>query len=403
MVSIPDALGIILERVPVRRTVDVPLAGAYGHVLAVGAVSDVDMPPFPKSAMDGFALRSSDVASAPARLRVVGTIAAGQVAVHPVGPGEAMKIMTGAPVPAGADAVQMVERTRSSGDDVEILESVTAGENVARQAEDLRRGDVALPAGTYVGGAEIGILASIGAATVTVYRAPAVSVLSTGDELCPVDGTPAAGQIRNSNGPTLAAMSRAERCSVVELGIARDERCALRELISRGLESDVLLVTGGVSMGEHDLVDGMLRELGVELHFESVKIKPGKPMVFGTSRSGTMVFGLPGNPLSSMVNFMLFVAPAIRTIRGLPKVEAARARARLTGRAKGDRRRPTYARAILTLAADGFTCEPVAWHGSADLPAFCRGNGLLEVPEGVAALEAGDTATVLFEETFLWR
>lgn len=404
MVSVTEARDIILSKLPERKVRQIPLHDALGHVLAIDIPSDIDMPPFDRSAMDGYALRAEDATSVPAVLRVVGSIAAGQMPDRLVGSGEAVKIMTGAPLPPGANAVQMVERTRSPrAGEVEILDPVAAGDNVARRAEDLARGDLALRAHTYLSGPEIGLLASVGRTEVPVFAPPRVAVLSTGNELVSADVVPGPSQIRNGNGPTLMAMARAERCTVDDLGIARDEPRHLRELVARGLEADLLVVTGGVSMGEHDLVDGIFRELSVTLHVESVKVKPGKPMVFGTSPRGSLCFGLPGNPLSCVVTFVLLVAPAIRALRALPKTLPARCRARLRKRVKGDKRRVSYVRCVLDLGTDGFTCEPVSWHGSADLVAFSRGNALVEVPEGCPSLEVGDMADVLFEETFLWR
>lgn len=396
----------VMGRLPGARTRTLPLAEAWGHVLAGDVKSDVDMPPFDKSAMDGYAVRASDTAGAPRTLRVGGSVAAGAMPAGALQPGEAWKIMTGAPLPPGADAVQMVERTRAAAEPgvVEILEGVAPGENVASRGEDMTRGSLVLAQGAHLGPAEIGLLAAVGQTDVKVFAAPRVAVLCTGDEIVPPDVTPAGAQIRSSNGPSLLAAAAWERCDTVDLGIVRDDPAALRERLAAGLEHDVLLCTGGVSMGEHDLVDRMLAELGVELHVESVAIKPGKPTVFGTHKGrGTLVFGLPGNPLSCLVAWTLLVAPAIRRMRRLPKPMPTRVRATVLGAVKGDRRRRCFVRGNLTLHQAGPQFEAVSFHGSADLPAYTRGNALLEIPEGRTRVESGETADVLLDDQFLRR
>lgn len=404
-VVLEHAQRAVMDALPSPRIASVPLAEACGHVVASEIKSDVDMPPFDRSAMDGYAVRARDTQPPPRPLTLVGEVAAGDPPGQSLGEHEAMRIMTGAPIPSGADAVQMVERTRLTVEGtVEILDALTPGQNVARRGEDLRTDMTVLALGTYLGPAEIGLLAAVGRTTIPIFAAPRVAVIATGNELVAATERPGPGCIRNSNGPALAAMARLERCSVTDLGIVRDEDDALRASIALGLEHDVLLLSGGVSMGAHDRVDALLRDAGVELLVESVAIKPGKPTVFGVKRDrGTLVFGLPGNPLSCLVAFTLLARPAIRRLRRIAKPFPARVRATVLGAVKGDRHRRTFVRGRLRAEGDGHAFEPLALHGSADLPAYTRGNALLEIPEGRHRVESGESAWVIYDEVYLER
>ena len=312
------------------------LDDALSRVLAGDVASDSDLPPFDRAAMDGYALRAEDVAGAPAALEVVGEVRAGQWPDLTVGPGQAVRIMTGAPVPPGADAVQQVEKTQPLDEfRVTILSAVAEGANVAPRGSEVRAGDVVLARGRVIDPAAIAVLASAGRARVRVARRPVVALLVTGDEIVEVSATPAPGQIRNSNGPAVAAQARLAGAEVRLLGVAPDRQDAIAEALRAGLAADVLVVSGGVSAGDYDLVEPALLELGATFLFTKVAVKPGAPLVFGR-RGATLVFGLPGNPVSAQVTFDLFVRPALLKMQGATVVS----RPRVDGRAPRRRQEP---------------------------------------------------------------
>jgi len=401
MISLDEALRQVLERVPQLAPVRMPLHEAASAWLVDPVTSDVDLPPADVSAMDGFAVRAEDTATDVADLRVVGEIQAGSDPCFEIGPGQAARIMTGAKLPAGADSVQMVERTRerSGGKQVEVQGPVERGMHVRRRGENIRRGDGLLAAGQRVGPSEVGLLASGGITELLVRRRPRVALLPTGDELVEPDVTPGPAQIRNSNGPALEALLRSEGAEVDYLGIVGDEPEALRARIAEGLGRDVLLVTGGVSMGLYDLATEALREAGVEIVFEKIAIKPGKPAVFGVRRTDsgtTLAFGLPGNPVSCMVLFRLLVAPALRRMRGAKKVVDVRATASLVGSVPPTARREAFHPARVTWCETGLVAEPVRHHGSGDLVAWREANGMIRLPADSGA-DAGDRVEVLLD------
>ena len=295
---------------------------ALGAVLGEEIVAPHSVPPFDNSAMDGFAVRAADVvdanADSPTALLISETIPAGHMATHRLGPGEAAKIMTGAPLPGGADAVVQSESTREEGSHVLVLEPVRPGRNIRRSGEDVARGDRVLAAGSVLGPAEIGLIASLGLPSIQVHRLPRVAIISTGSELVEVDQPLGPGQIRNSNSYSLRGQCQQLGIQATALGIVPDDYGATRELIEQGLAYDVLLTSGGVSVGEFDFVKEVQDELGVERRLWGVAMKPGKPLAFGV-RDGTLVFGLPGNPVSAMVSFELFVRPALLRLMGYRK------------------------------------------------------------------------------------
>ncbi len=353
--------------------------------------------------MDGYAVRSADCREAPARLLVVGEVAAGKVPERKVGPGEAMRIMTGAIVPERADGVVKVEWTRTlENDRVEVQEVVCPGDNIARKGEDLNIGDVALPASTFLAPAEIGLLASIGKSSVDVIGSPSVAVLATGTELVPAGEIPGPGEIRNSNGPGLMAAAEAAGGRPRDLGIGRDDPEELAAKVREGLNADILLVSGGVSMGRHDHTERILREAGVQFRFDCLAVKPGKPAVFGVCGS-CRVFGLPGNPVSSQVIFELLVKPAIRRMRGLHRILPHRVEATVLGNARGDRKRQAFVRGNLKLEQGRFRFYPLESHGSGDLPGYTGGNALLDLPPGRTSIQPGETGSILFDELFSQR
>ncbi|RMD89621.1 MAG: molybdopterin molybdenumtransferase MoeA, partial [Calditrichaeota bacterium] len=311
MIPVQQALEIILKQVPRLPVISVPIEKASGYVLAEEVYSDINMPPFNKSSMDGYALKAEDTQKTPAELQVVGFIPAGKYPDFKIQAGQAAKIMTGAPVPEGADSVQMVEKTEPIDDHrVQILESIETGKNISWQGEIIQEGQKVLSNGTFISPAVIGVLATVGKTNLAVIKKPSVSILVTGDELVPVNQKPGPGQIRNSNGFTLYHQ-------LLELGItaeiqeiAADNLDDLTAKIQKGLESDVLLITGGVSMGDLDLVEDVFTKLGLKIYFNKVKIKPGKPTVFARHKNA-VVFGLPGNPVSAATVFEVLVKPAL--------------------------------------------------------------------------------------------
>ncbi|MCS6851204.1 MAG: molybdopterin molybdotransferase MoeA [Gemmataceae bacterium] len=397
MLSVAEAQEIVLGHVrplaPVRRAVTPDLIGS---VLAEEVSSDLDMPPYDKAMMDGIAVRSADLPDGTGVLTIVDEITAGRVPIRALGPGEAARIMTGAPIPPGADAVVMVERLEPlDAGRVRVTDRPPRpGQNIIPRGRELRQGDVILPVGSVLGPVEFGLLATVGRTTVNVVPAPEVAVLATGDELVDADRSPGPGQIRNGNGPMLQAQVRSAGGLPRGLGIARDDPDELRPKIAYGLESPVLLLSGGVSAGKLDLVPQVLRDLGVTAHFHKVAMKPGKPLLFGTHPGGA-VFGLPGNPVSSLVCCELFVRPAIRRLRGEHDP-----RPRLIFAVLGEdfayaTDRPTYHPARLVLQDRGWVVWPVPWFGSADLRALAQANALAVFPAGDHRHRAGQPVEVL--------
>ena len=397
MITVEEAQSQVLARIGVLEAERVALMASLGRVLAEDVVSDIDIAPFDNSAMDGYALRAADVQGAseatPVVLEVVEHIPAGVAPSRTVGLLQASRIMTGAPMPEGADAVVMVERTRSSGGvagewgTVEVLAPVTVGENVRLRGEEVHAGDVVLSAGEVMGPAALGLAASVGAATVSVHRRPRIAVVCTGDELVDVTETPGPGQIRNSNAYALAGQVLMAGGEPHVLDIARDTEAETRVLLERAPEFDLMVSTGGVSMGDFDVVKSVLEEVG-ELDFWKVAMRPGAPQTFGTI-GGTPFFGLPGNPTSSMVGFEIFVRPAIRKMAGLTALVRPRVNATLVHdvRKKSDRR--YFLRARLTPAGDGFSVAVAGNQSSALLTAMHRGNCLMSLPEGESFVPAG--------------
>jgi molybdopterin molybdotransferase len=397
MSSVDEARGTIVERlVPLapRRT---PLSPAVlGRVIAEEVLSDVDQPPHDKALMDGYAIRGADLASGRATLEVVEEITAGRVPRNTINSGQAARIMTGAPVPKGADAVVMVEVTRAlEGGRVAIDDRPPfVGQHIMPRGRELRAGEVALSAGAILEPAALGLLAMLGKTQALIVPAPSVAVIPTGDELVEA-GTPLKeGQIRNSNGPMLMAMVSRAGASPTYLGIGRDEPLQLRTLIEEGLKADVLILSGGVSAGTLDLVPGILRDAGVTAHFHRVAMKPGKPVFFGTGPRGTAVFGLPGNPVSSLVCFELFVRPALRRLGGYPIPLPRPSPAVLAEDFRHRTDRPTYHPALLEDTPHGRQVRPVAWLGSPDLKALTQANALVVFPPGDALHQAGQTFDV---------
>jgi molybdopterin molybdotransferase len=396
MLSVDEAQSVVLQHAPPLPPATVPAThAALGLVLAEDVASDLDMPPYDKALMDGYALRSADPAGGRCALRVVEEVGAGQTPRVPVGPGQATRIMTGAPLPEGADAVVMVERTCPLGEDrVQVEDRVVPGQNVLPRGKEMRRGETVLAAGAVLRPQEFGLLATVGHSHVRVHPRPVVAVLATGDELVEAPQAPGLGQIRNGNGPMLQAQAARAGGAPRYLGIARDDRDALRALVAEGLQSPVLILSGGVSAGQRDLVPEVLQDLGVTAHFHKVAMKPGKPVFFG-SRKRTLVFGLPGNPVSSLVCFELFVRPALHRLGGHRDPLARTVRAALATDFVYETDRPTYHPASLEEGGCGWQVRPVPWFGSPDLRGLTRANALLVLPAGQTRGAAGESFPVM--------
>lgn len=393
----------VIEQVRSRRRALTPeavlLPESLGRVLAEPIHADRDFPPFPRSTRDGFAVRSVDLAQLPARLRVIGQVRAGGEFSGTVGVMECVEIMTGASVPSGADAVVMVEYTSERDGWVEVNRAVKAGDNVVPRGSEAHRGDLLLPADRRIRYGEIAMMAAVGKQTVSVYRKPRVAILPTGDEVVELDVTPGPYQIRNSNSYSLQAQVASAQAVPLPLGIAPDREDRLREMIAEGLRADLLLLSGGVSMGKFDLVEKVLAEFEAEFFFDGVAIQPGRPLVFGRARD-TFFFGLPGNPLSTMVTFELFARPALALLSGEPDAPLLFLRARL---GKDLRRKPGLT-AFLPAWLEGSYSDPVvsppvvspiAWKGSGDIASLNRANCYLVVPEEIEEIKAGEWASVL--------
>lgn len=405
LVPLEEAQQFVRDRCPPLEPVPMALADAWDCVAAEDCVATAPMPPFANTAMDGFAVRAADVAtassSAPVRLRVVETVLAGVAPMHPVSAGEATRIMTGAPMPDGADAVVMVERTSAAGDDaVDVADAVEAGTNVRAIGGDIQPGDVVVRARSVLTPARVGVLAEIGASAVRVYRKPRVGVLSTGDELVADGGPLAAGQIRDSNRPALLALVRSSGFEPVDLGLARDDETAIVEAIERGAATcDALVTSGGVSMGDVDLVKVILGQLA-DMRWMQIAIRPAKPFAFGiVERSDHVkvpVFGLPGNPVSSLVSFELLARPALKQMAGHVDLERPIVRAVVDAALP---RRPDgkthFARVVCAYDDDGrYHARSAGGQGSHQLAAMAAADGLAVLPDGDGA-NVGELVDVL--------
>jgi len=370
MLTVDQASELILRDVPTLKVIDLPLASATGSVVAEECASDLDMPPFDKSMMDGYAVRSTDAGP----LSVLEELPAGTLPTREVTSGTCTKIMTGAPMPTGADAVQQVEKTRRDGDRVTLLEPARAGQNIARRASDLKRGQTVLRAGHLLRPAEIGALAAIGKSRVRVFAKPRCAVLATGDELVPPDTRPGPGQIRNSNTSQIGAQVRALGLECDDLGIVPDDALAIRSAIRDGLQRDVLILSGGVSAGDWDLVLPALDAEGIKIVMHQVLIKPGKPFCFAPR-----VFGLPGNPVSSFVIFEVFVRPYLGRLMGAD-LSRPRIRATLESGSAKSIDRVQYLPANVRIEGGAPAAALVPWQGSADLFAVTKANAFVVVP-----------------------
>lgn len=402
MLPVAEALEIVLARTPALGTEPVALGECLGRVLAEDVVADVDLPPFDRSMMDGYALRAADVAAGETALELAGQVRAGQHEAPAVTPGRAVQVMTGAPVPPGADAVQQVEKTRAEPPRVVILAPVAPGQNIAPRGSETRAGDRVLEAGVTIDPPAIAVLASFGRSQVQVGRRPRVAVLVTGDELVDASERPRGAQIRNSNGYAVAAQAARAGALVVPLGVVPDDLERISEAVRRGLDCDVLVVSGGVSEGVYDLVEPALARFGVEIAFTRVAIKPGAPLVFGCRGRG-LVFGLPGNPVSAQVTFDVFVRAALLRLQGARLTSRPHVEAELLGPVRNRSRRAAYVPVRLAFVDGRWGARPLRSAGSADVVAHARANALAILGAEREQAEAGERVPALLLDNFLER
>ena len=397
MISVEDALKLILSTTPILGMEKVDIITALGRVIGEDIYSPSDIPPFDNSAMDGYAVKSEDTKGAsidhPAVLMVIEDLPAGYVAKGKIKKGEAIRIMTGAPLPQGADSVVMVEETEASGDKVKIFNEAGINQHIRKAGEDVKKGELVIPQGTVLRPAAIGMLASLKRSFVSVYQRPLVSILCTGDELVDVDGELKAGQIVSSNSYTLA--SQVNECGGIPLllGIARDRKDELEQKFREGLRADVIISSAGVSVGDYDLVKGVLQDLGMEMKFWKVAMRPGQPLAFGTI-GGKPTFGLPGNPVSSMVSFEQFVRPYLLKMQGHKKIFRPVIEAIWQEEFTKKTERKYLVRCIVSKKEGTYIASSTGEQGSGILKSMVLANGLAIFPEEKEVIRAGEKVKV---------
>ena len=406
MIAISEALQHISKQTSVVGTEKISLHDAVGRVLAEDILADMDLPPFDRSQMDGFALRSEDVSSTPVELNIAGESAAGHGWHHKIKKGQAVRIMTGAPVPAGANTVQKVELTseasfasdeaQQKNGKITILESIDAGKNIVRRGAEVKEGERVLTAGERITERMIATLAAFGCKKVKVAKQPKVSILTTGSEVVEIDETPGKDQIRNSNSVMIDVLTAAAGGKSKILPSTSDDLKEIKKVIKKAAKkSDIVVITGGVSVGKYDLTKAALVELNATIYFDRVRLKPGKPAVF--ARLGkSLVFGLPGNPVSAAVTFYLFVRKALLLMQGARESDLRRGTAVAGGPLKAARERDTYLPAKLEYSDDTrVTATPLKWIGSSDFIGFAQADALAFVP-GSQRIEKGEFAEIFF-------
>lgn len=407
MIPVNEAIKLIEQNVSKLSDESVEICKAVGRILAENIVADTDLPPFDRSQMDGFAVRADDVENAPVELKIVGESAAGRGWHHEIKKGETVRIMTGAPVPSGADTVQKVELT-SEGDapfstwdmgkdgTVRINESVKADKNIVKRGAEIKRGERVFSVGGRINDRMIATLAAFGYASVRVGRRPRVSILTTGSEVVEIDETPGQDQIRNSNSPMLRALVESAGAQASMLTSVADDLAVIKDVIASGAtEADILVITGGVSVGKYDLTKAALVELGAQIFFDRVRLKPGKPAVFA-KLGETIIFGLPGNPVSAAVTFYLFVRKAILTMQGASKTDLPSGRAVAGPDVKAVKERDTYLPATLNTDEKGrLVATPTRWQGSSDFIGFAGSDALIFAAAG-ERYNADDVVEIFF-------
>jgi molybdopterin molybdotransferase len=410
ILSFEDARHLVEEHAALvhpSKTEPVALTSAAGRVLAIPVLADRELPPFARSTRDGYAVRSTDLSRLPAVLESIGEIKAGEVPdkipAH-IGAGQCVSIMTGAPVPSGADAVVMVEYTSQNELSVQVTRSVAAGENIVPCGAEARRGSILVERGVRLNDAAVALAASAGQSQLQVYRRPSVAVLTTGDEIVDVAASPGPTQIRNSNSYSLAVQIRNAGGEPLLLPPAPDEPQKLRSLIVEGLKSDMLVLTGGVSMGRYDLVEQVLSEIKAEFFFSGAKIQPGRPVVFGrcgaaqgegSAAPAKYFFGLPGNPVSTMVTFELFARPMLEALAGISPRKLAFVYARLKSEIRVRTGLKRFLPAILSGEFEGSQVELVPWQGSGDIAATARANCYVVIPPDRENIPAGEFVPIM--------
>ena len=399
MISVAEAIQIVRQHTRPLPTERVKLHDTLNRVLAEEIIADSDLPPFDRSQMDGYAVRAEETSDAPVRLRIVGESAAGKGWHYELKHGEAVRIMTGAPVPVGADSVQQVELAHElkDGTVVELLEPVELGKSIVKRGAEIKAGEIVLQSGVRVNAAMMAVLAAFGYAELTVGQRPRVGVLATGTELVSVTEKPGQDQIRDSNNYSIAAYAQLAGALVQRVSFARDETSVLKNQIAEAADScDVIVTSGGVSMGVYDVTKAALKELDAEIFFERVALRPGKPSVFARLPNGTLVFGLPGNPVSVAVTFNLFARTALLAMQGVIDPALKHETAVLARSVKGNVDRESYLPAQLTSNDDGeLIAFPLKWGGSSDFVAFALTTALVIVPAGTKGLEANSLVKVL--------
>lgn len=402
MITVDEALAEVLGRVTLLPIETVDLEDARRRVLRQVIQADRDFPPFHRAAMDGFAVRTADVSLANTSLTLVGEIRAGVWPDRSLGEGQAIRIMTGAPVPEGADAVVQVERTKSSGGSVLVEVTAAAGQNIVRQGAEALAGAELLPPGVRIGASHLAVLASVGAIHPSVSARPRVTVLVTGDEVIPPGWHPTAAQIRNANGPALIALIEEAGGIATEAAVVSDDPTQTQAAIQAALESgcDVVVLSGGVSAGDFDFVEGALSDLGVTLHVTSVRVKPGAPFVFGT-RGRTLIFGLPGNPVSAQVTFELFVRPALLKMQAASFIARPLIEATLDGTLVNRSGRRNYLPVFAVRKAGRLVAQPIATQGSGDVVAHALANALAILEPEQTQARSGDVLTLHPLSSFL--
>lgn len=402
MIPISKAINIIKDRASVLGTENVDLAIVVGRILAEGIVADTDLPPFDRSQMDGFAVITKDTAKVPVELKIVGESSAGSGWHYKLKLGEAVRIMTGAPVPKGADAVQKVELTSEfigppgEPDLVVVLESAEKGRFIIPKGFEIRKGARVFDAGEVVSQNMIAALAAFGYSSVLVNRQPRIAILGTGSEIVEIDQKPGLDQIRNSNSAMLKALSEKYTASSTIISIVKDHISDLKKSISAAAKkNDIVIITGGVSIGKYDFTKTALLELGAEIFFDKIALKPGKPTVFA-KLGDTFIFGLPGNPVSAAVTFQLFVRLLIMLMQNAADSGLRQGFAVLSDNAKGTKDRDTYVPCKLDTDKTGrLMAKPLRWHGSSDFIGFARAEALIVIPKGETR-EKGEVAGIVY-------
>ena len=397
MIQVREALDKILSQIQFKGVEKIPLDQALGRVLAEDVVSRVNNPPLDNSAMDGYALIAQDIQSAtpenPVKLEVVEEIAAGYTAKGTLKPGQTMRIMTGAPIPPGADAVLMQEDTQKDGNSILCLDRADVEENIRRAGEDVKIGEGVLKKGTTLSPAHIGMMAVVGRSQIAVSQRPTVSILSTGDEILELDETPQGPQIFNSNGHMLAAQIKSAGGIPLYLGIAKDTEKDLMEKFELALKADIVVSSGGVSVGDYDLVKSSLQKMGQDMLFWKVAMKPGKPLAFG--RIGKIpIFGLPGNPVSSFVSFEQFVRPSLRKVLGCSDLSHKTVQAKLTRTIHKKPGRLHFLSSIVSWTDGEYTVTPAGEQGSGILKSAANANSLLIFPLEADEIKQGQEVAV---------